>query len=118
MSSVNRGTCPECHGTLKGYQDTFGGNLYEFIECRQCGVAYGVQQVHSSMLKSASQSLAKPKPELISVGEAARLLNVHANTLRRWTQDNVVRAYRVGNRHDRRYKREEVMDLLGKRVPA
>ncbi len=52
--------------------------------------------------------------ELLTVREASRLLNVHTNTLRGWTEQGVLKAHRVGPRRDRRFKRDDVMALLRK----
>ena len=49
---------------------------------------------------------------LLTSGQAARFLNVHVNTLRRWSNDGVLPTYRVGNRQDRRFKRRELEEFL------
>jgi excisionase family DNA binding protein len=49
---------------------------------------------------------------LLRVSEAAQLLYVHTNTLRRWTEQGIIRAYRIGPRGDRRFKAEDVNVLL------
>ena len=51
-------------------------------------------------------------PELLTVGQAAALLNVHPNTVRRWAQQGVLSAYRIGTRRDRRFHRSDVEVLL------
>jgi excisionase family DNA binding protein len=50
--------------------------------------------------------------DLLTVGQAATLLNVHANTVRRWAQQGVLHAYRIGTRRDRRFRRSDVDGLL------
>jgi excisionase family DNA binding protein len=49
---------------------------------------------------------------LLRTGEAAHILNVHHNTLRRWSGLGIIGAYRINTRGDRRYSRKEVFDLL------
>ena len=49
---------------------------------------------------------------MLNVGEAADLLGVHPNTLRRWEAQGIIRAWRIGPRHDRRFVRSEVERLL------
>lgn len=50
--------------------------------------------------------------EMLTVAEVARLLHVHPNTLRRWTNDGRLKAYRINFRGDRRFKREDVARFL------
>ena len=52
------------------------------------------------------------RSDLLTVGQAAALLNVHPNTVRRWAQQGVLHAYRIGTRRDRRFRRSDVDGLL------
>ena len=54
------------------------------------------------------------KETLITIREASRLLNVHSNTLRGWTNQGVLKAHRINSRGDRRFKREDITALLKK----
>ena len=49
---------------------------------------------------------------MMTVREVARLLNVHSNTVRRWSDRGVIRAYRITRRGDRRYRREDIARFL------
>lgn len=49
---------------------------------------------------------------LLTVREACRLLYVHSNTLRRWSDRGIVRVYRVGPRGDRRFRAGDIAVLL------
>jgi len=49
---------------------------------------------------------------MLTVREVSQLLHVHSNTLRRWTEQGVIKAYRIGPRGDRRFKAEDVAVLL------
>ena len=49
---------------------------------------------------------------MLTIREASRLLNVHANTLRRWSEHGIVKAYRIGPRGDRRFRQEDIAALL------
>ena len=51
-------------------------------------------------------------PELLSLTEGARLLHVHRNTLRNWTNRGLIRAYRLGNRGDRRFALTDLLSFL------
>lgn len=53
-----------------------------------------------------------PESAMLSVGEACRILHVHDNTLRRWGDQGIIRAYRIGPRGDRRFRRDDVAALL------
>ncbi len=50
--------------------------------------------------------------ELLTVGQAARFLRVHPNTIRKWSEQGLLKPYRVGPRRDRRFRRSEVERLL------
>lgn len=49
---------------------------------------------------------------LLTISEAANLLHLHPNTLRRWGNTGKITPYRIGQRQDRRFVREEVLALL------
>ena len=53
----------------------------------------------------------QPK-EYLRVSEASKLLGVHANTLRNWDKQGLLKPVRVGVRKERRYKRADVIKLL------
>jgi excisionase family DNA binding protein len=50
--------------------------------------------------------------DMLTIREVARLLHVHPNTLRRWSNCGRLRPYRINSRGDRRYKREEIAHFL------
>ena len=56
-----------------------------------------------------SNSLMEP---MLTVGEAAALLHIHANTLRRWADRGYIRAYRITSRGDRRFRQEDITRFL------
>jgi len=49
---------------------------------------------------------------MLTVSEVARLLHVHPNTLRRWSNNGRIRAYRITPRGDRRFKHGEIARFL------
>jgi len=55
----------------------------------------------------------KQSSDMLTVGDVALLLNVHVNTVRRWSNQRIIRAYRIGSRGDRRFRREDITRLLG-----
>jgi excisionase family DNA binding protein len=46
--------------------------------------------------------------EMLTAVEVAHLLHVHPNTIRQWSNKGLLRAYRLGPRGDRRFKRKDV----------
>ena len=50
---------------------------------------------------------------LLTTGEVARMLHIHINTARRWSNQGLLRSCRIGSRGDRRFRRRDVLDLLG-----
>ena len=50
--------------------------------------------------------------DMLTIREVARIFHVHPNTLRRWSNNGRIRAYRITERGDRRYKREEIIRFL------
>ena len=51
--------------------------------------------------------------DMLTTGDVARMINVHISTIRRWSNQGIVRAYRIGQRGDRRFRKEDVINLLG-----
>ena len=51
-------------------------------------------------------------PQMLTVREVAAILNIHANTVRRWGDQGILRAYRITNRGDRRFKRGDIEIFL------
>jgi excisionase family DNA binding protein len=53
----------------------------------------------------------KPK-EYLRVSEASKLLGVHANTLRNWDTQNILKPVRIGPRKERRYRRTDIIKFM------
>jgi len=49
---------------------------------------------------------------MLTASDVARLLNVHMNTVRRWSNQGVLKAYRIGSRGDRRFRQEDIAYFL------
>ena len=55
---------------------------------------------------------------LLTARQVARLLNVHVNTVRRWNDRGILKAYRIGPRGDRRFNKADIdMFLSGNGQP-
>ena len=56
-------------------------------------------------------------PELLTIAQVAKILNVHPTTLRRWDKKGKLKAIRVGTRRgvgERRYYQEDIIKLISK----
>jgi excisionase family DNA binding protein len=49
---------------------------------------------------------------MLTTSDVARLLNVHINTVRRWSNQGTLKTYRIGARGDRRFRREDIASFL------
>ena len=49
---------------------------------------------------------------MLTSSELAKLLNVHINTVRRWSNSGLLQVYRLGPRGDRRFRRDDVESFL------
>lgn len=53
-----------------------------------------------------------PIGPMLTVREVAQLLHIHSNTVRRWADRGIIRAYRISRRGDRRFRREDIAHFL------
>jgi excisionase family DNA binding protein len=49
---------------------------------------------------------------MLTIKEVARLLNIHVNTARRWSDQGILIAYRITRRGDRRFRQEDIARFL------
>jgi excisionase family DNA binding protein len=49
---------------------------------------------------------------LLSLDEAAKLLHLHTSTVRRWTNEGILRCYRINDRGDRRFDLRDIRKFL------
>lgn len=60
----------------------------------------------------------KGNGNLLTTSEAARMLHIHINTARRWSNRGILKSCRLGPRRDRRFRRVDITNLLADlRVP-
>lgn len=50
--------------------------------------------------------------DLLSIQEAAEMLGVHPETLRRWDRSGKLKAIKIGERGDRRFAKTDILKLL------
>ena len=49
---------------------------------------------------------------MLTVKGVARMLHIHVNTVRRWSDQNILKSYRITRRGDRRFRREDIARFL------
>lgn len=64
-----------------------------------------------------NQKVYKQTSNLITVHQAAELIGVHKNTIRRWEKEGKIKSTRVGNRKDRRFDKNALLkDILNIKI--
>ena len=51
-------------------------------------------------------------PKLLTIRQAAEILNVHVETLRRWDKSRKLKAVIINDRGDRRYEMKDIQNLI------
>jgi excisionase family DNA binding protein len=51
---------------------------------------------------------------MLTTSEVARILSVHINTVRRWSNQGILESHRIGSRGDRRFRKEDIDNFLTK----
>jgi excisionase family DNA binding protein len=82
-------------------QRQIGGRIGVSAE-RVRQILFGKQKENNSFLEDL----------LLSTGDVAHLLGIHANTVRRWSRNGILKTFRVGPRGDRRFRQTDVFKLL------
>lgn len=54
----------------------------------------------------------KDLPDVLTLQQACDVLNCHPNTLRNWDNEGTLKAIRFGKRGDRRYKKDDILNIL------
>ena len=49
---------------------------------------------------------------MLTISDVANLLNVHINTVRRWSNQGILKVYRLGSRGDRRFRQQDITSFL------
>lgn len=57
-------------------------------------------------------SVSRTWPPLLNIQQVAQILNVSPWTLRQWDKKRKLIAVRIGNRKDRRYRREDIIKAV------
>jgi excisionase family DNA binding protein len=51
---------------------------------------------------------------LLTIRDVANFLNVHINTVRRWSRKGILKSYRISRRGDLRFRQEDIDAFLMK----
>jgi excisionase family DNA binding protein len=49
---------------------------------------------------------------MLTVKDVSRLLHIHVNTVRRWSDRDIIKAYRITRRGDRRFRQDDMARFL------
>ena len=91
-----------------------GGLTYAAIGLKLGISGERVRQILNRKVNKQPRS-SKIDPPL-RTSDVAHLLNIHINTVRRWSNKGILKSYRIGPRGDRRFKREDIARLSMKRI--
>ena len=114
MDSPERLTPPDI-----GVKPPTPSRRYQILELRKTGLSYAEIGRRLGVTRERVRQIItgpKPRPEkpkaMLRTADVAQFLGVHINTVRRWSKNGILKAYRIGPRRDRRFRREDVEDLL------
>jgi excisionase family DNA binding protein len=89
----------------------------EGLTYRDIGRSLGIsgERVRQILRRKANCAISVSSPdrnEMLRISEVARILGLHPNTVRRWSDKGRIKSYRMGDRGDRRYRREDIDRFL------
>jgi len=105
---------------LRFYKDGWVSGHYELrpeahpLEHLEGVELRSLRKAEAKQIKSimgGSQTHSGPKT-MLTTSEVGQLLRIHVNTVRRWSNSGLLRAYRVFPRGDRRFRREDIEKFL------
>ncbi len=52
------------------------------------------------------------RSSMMTTSGVAKMLHIHINTVRRWSNQGILKPYRIGPRGDRRFVRDDIANFL------
>jgi excisionase family DNA binding protein len=80
----------------------------------EIGRGLGLSRQRIAQILNNSRRSHSAGEKLLTISEAATVLGVHQNTLRRWTNSGILPAHRVGERRDRRFDKADLQSFLSR----
>jgi excisionase family DNA binding protein len=105
-------------GAVKAFPGYKLDDLFYVVPDESGDLKLGVRRERPRQIVKASPTPQKPdlsSKAMLTIRDVARLLNVHINTVRRWSNQGMLKRYRIGSRGDRRFRREDVDAFLKER---
>ena len=94
----------------------------EVTKLIEAGLSYAEIGRQLGISRERVRQIVKPKPKpkkpaiqadiMLTTNDVARLLGIHTNTVRQWSDKGIIRVYRIGPRRDRRFKRKDIVRFL------
>lgn len=51
---------------------------------------------------------------MLTIKEVATLLHIHVNTVRRWSDNGIIKSYQINRRGDRRFRQKDIAHFLNR----
>lgn len=97
----------------------------EVVKLREAGLTYAEIGRRLGISRERARQILTPKPPkpvpqkpnsdfkvMLTASDVAQLLRLHVNTVRHWSNQGILKSYRIGPRGDRRFWREDIDGFL------
>jgi excisionase family DNA binding protein len=102
-------------GAIKAFPGYKLDDLFYVVPDESDDLKLGMSRERPRQIVKGSPTPQKPdlrSKAMLTISDVARLLNVHINTVRRWSNQGMLKGYRIGSRGDRRFRQEDVDSFL------